>query len=447
MNFKKIILFSFGVMTLILSFVFLFGLTMVPRVFAGACGPGNFFCGCGFDSSTIVSPSPVNVGSQVQASVQFARDCATIAAHNMHYTFSGGFGSYDITQCGPDTCIVTATANTAGTYQMCFSDEISGPGGYGSSCATVVVNPAVPGRAGTISLAVPTLDASYNTLTTTGSANSGYVTTMCTQSGYTQSASDVSPISWSISPGSLSGQVNTDQLGASNSGQNNCNRILVVDFGGAILGNYAISANVSSLANGNYTLTTSMIDSQGNTQTVNKTFTISRVALPMSGTLTPASPTCTIASGASSCNVNLTWTTTNPVATSAVTAVGMTNVNGNNGGPQAFVVPYPSRTFYLYNNAVLLAQTTGTASCIAGTFWNGSSCATLVSALSALCTSNSSSSQTMTLAPGTYTINFNFLNSGASGSIVNVTLCTRLPTGNFTVDNPPNCPPITLTKP
>jgi hypothetical protein len=46
---------------------------------------------------------------------------------------------------------------------------------------------------------------------------------------------------------------------------------------------------------------------------------------------------------------------------------------GNNGGPQAFVIPYPSRDFYLYNNGKLLDQTiTGsiTAVCSTGTAWS-----------------------------------------------------------------------------
>jgi hypothetical protein len=30
--------------------------------------------------------------------------------------------------------------------------------------------------------------------------------------------------------------------------------------------------------------------------------------------------------------------------------------NGNNGGPAPFIIPYPSRNFYLYNNGVLLDQ-------------------------------------------------------------------------------------------
>ena len=95
----------------------------------------------------------------------------------------------------------------------------------------------------------------------------------------------------------------------------------------------------------------------------------------ITGTLAPSSSSsCVIAAGASTCNVGLTWTTTNPISTSAVTASGMTNVDANNGS-QAFTVPYNSRTFYLYNSAILLAQTTITSSCDVGTTWDGSKCA------------------------------------------------------------------------
>jgi hypothetical protein len=88
------------------------------------------------------------------------------------------------------------------------------------------------------------------------------------------------------------------------------------------------------------------------------------------GTLLPASQTCTIASGASSCTVNLTWTTTNPVGTSAITATGMTNYNANSGTNVAFTVPYNARTFYLYNNGIELAHSDATAVCVAGTNWD-----------------------------------------------------------------------------
>jgi hypothetical protein len=96
----------------------------------------------------------------------------------------------------------------------------------------------------------------------------------------------------------------------------------------------------------------------------------------MSGTLLPAATSCDIAVGGSTCNVNIVWNTLHPVGTSAVTANGMVNVNGNSGN-QSFVVPYNSRTFYLYNDAVELARSMVTAKCVTGTTWNGSQCAVI----------------------------------------------------------------------
>lgn len=99
---------------------------------------------------------------------------------------------------------------------------------------------------------------------------------------------------------------------------------------------------------------------------------------PMSGTLTASN--CTIAGGASSCGTTLNWSTTNPVATSAITSpvdnTGASSPNfqvtsGNSGTLKSVpVLPYNSRTFYLYNNGTLLAQATATATCATGYTWN-----------------------------------------------------------------------------
>ena len=99
---------------------------------------------------------------------------------------------------------------------------------------------------------------------------------------------------------------------------------------------------------------------------------------PMSGTLTPAAPSCIIADGGSSCNVTLNWTTTNPVATSAVTSnwpSANTTVASGNSGSTSAQVPYSSRTFYLYNNAVQLATSNATSSCATGSTWTAGVCA------------------------------------------------------------------------
>jgi len=109
----------------------------------------------------------------------------------------------------------------------------------------------------------------------------------------------------------------------------------------------------------------------------NATRSCSAACTSVSGTLTASPTSCLITLGNSSCNVNLTWTTTDPEGTSAITASGMTNVDGNSGVNVPFAVPYPSRTFYLYNNTKSLVPTppngagiVATSSCSSGTFWN-----------------------------------------------------------------------------
>jgi hypothetical protein len=163
--------------------------------------------------------------------------------------------------------------------------------------------------------------------------------------------------------------------------------------------------------------------------------------LLMTGTLTPATSSCVIALDAANCTVPLTWTTTNPVGTSAVTASGMTNVNGNSGS-QAFTVPYNSRTFYLYNNAILLAQASATSSCIANTHWDGSICAidtNIVSTSAGTGGSISPTSQTVNYgSTTTFTItpdSSHLINSvtGCGGSLSGSTYTTGAITGACTV--------------
>jgi hypothetical protein len=159
----------------------------------------------------------------------------------------------------------------------------------------------------------------------------------------------------------------------------------------------------------------------------------------MSGTLSPSSTSCTISAGASSCNVTLTWSTTNPVATSSITASGMTSVNGNSGS-QAFSVPYNNRTFYLYNNGVLLAQSSATSACTSGTAWNGSTCAQYtvtasagsngtISPASRTVAYNSTTTFTVTPSAG-YTAS---VGGTCGGSLVGTTYTTNAITANCTV--------------
>jgi hypothetical protein len=111
------------------------------------------------------------------------------------------------------------------------------------------------------------------------------------------------------------------------------------------------------------------------TTTVNAATTYVPPASVMSGTLTPATYSCVIPSGSTSCNINFSWNTINPVAVSAVTSNGTTYANGNSGS-SAFAISLGSKTFYLYNNNVLLDQKTVSASCVSSSTWNGGVCQT-----------------------------------------------------------------------
>jgi len=106
----------------------------------------------------------------------------------------------------------------------------------------------------------------------------------------------------------------------------------------------------------------------------------------MSGNI--SAPNCTIPNGTSSCSTTVSWNTYNPVATSAVTsetsgsgASSPNNIIGNtNDGSQNVNIPYivlgshQGRNFYLYNNAISLAQATAIAQCASGSSWDGSKC-------------------------------------------------------------------------
>jgi hypothetical protein len=98
--------------------------------------------------------------------------------------------------------------------------------------------------------------------------------------------------------------------------------------------------------------------------------------LTMSGTLTASD--CTIASGNSTCNTTLNWTTTNSQAVSSITTSPNITVTTGNTGSKTYSVGYGKRVFYLYNNALNLATAMSTSICASGTVWDGRSCAPFV---------------------------------------------------------------------
>lgn len=131
-------------------------------------------------------------------------------------------------------------------------------------------------------------------------------------------------------------------------------------------------------------------NSTGTSYTTTGTFV---TASTMAGTLTPSASSCTIPNNSPSCAITLTFNIGNPeiplgsLVTSNVDNNGnsspnftvtppVSTGNADTGTKTGVSVPNLVRTFYLYNNGKLLAQTTVTASCNvpAGFFWDGSIC-------------------------------------------------------------------------
>src|SRR2546429_4790442 len=83
--------------------------------------------------------------------------------------------------------------------------------------------------------------------------------------------------------------------------------------------------------------------------------------------LTLSSSSCTIASGASTCNVSMTWSTTNPVLTSNITSewpsIGTVVQSGNSGTSVSAPVAHEGTHLYSSHDGVLPAHQSATASC------------------------------------------------------------------------------------
>ncbi len=172
---------------------------------------------------------------------------------------------------------------------------------------------------------------------------------------------------------------------------------------------------------------------------------------PLSGTITSSSQSCTIDTDQSSCNVNLSWSTTNPVGTSAITRNNPSGTvfTGNNSGPQSASVSgtYSNTTYYLYNNAVLLDQVTITPTCTFGSIWNAISgkcvsiinlaiCTIAPSTSGCPCPSGYSGSQPICIIPLT-------TQTCSDGSVIPLSQSCPVPVDNTPVVIPhviPSCP-------
>lgn len=114
--------------------------------------------------------------------------------------------------------------------------------------------------------------------------------------------------------------------------------------------------------------TTGVVDEVFDNNNCQSNLTFLNVTSSPTGTLTSSAPTCSIATGESSCTTNLTWNTSNTSGTVEVTSNNPSASNpiftGTSGGPSPVSVSGVGATiFYLYNNAIDLANTTVTTSC------------------------------------------------------------------------------------
>jgi len=126
------------------------------------------------------------------------------------------------------------------------------------------------------------------------------------------------------------------------------------------------------------------------------------VVSEMSGIINSSPSSCSISAGNSTCSSTLSWTTVNPVGTSAVTKLGSTVATGNNGS-KIVSASYGSSTYYLYNNSRLLDSTTVSAYCASGSTWNGSYCKEDVIVNNDNCKINSFSASDTSIKDGEYT--------------------------------------------
>ncbi|MEI8269744.1 MAG: hypothetical protein WCG45_00070, partial [bacterium] len=154
---------------------------------------------------------------------------------------------------------------------------------------------------------------------------------------------------------------------------------------------------------GSYTYTISASGPTG-TYIPPSSTTITVNSLPVTtGTITASPTSCTIGSNASTCSIPFTWNTVNPAqgATSAVTHNGATVATGNSGS-QSFNISNGTQTYYLYNNAVQLAQTSVNASCASGTTWNGNLCAQNIVQNCSINSFTINNQNSINIQPGTY---------------------------------------------
>ena len=93
------------------------------------------------------------------------------------------------------------------------------------------------------------------------------------------------------------------------------------------------------------------------------------------------SPTCMIPVGAKGCSSSVSWTSSNVVTVALTDATPQLYTNASQGAQSSSVyIPYGVGTYQIRNGSVsgaILATVSGYATCVIGSSWNGSSCASV----------------------------------------------------------------------
>ncbi|NCU28508.1 MAG: hypothetical protein EOM85_02450, partial [Candidatus Moranbacteria bacterium] len=122
----------------------------------------------------------------------------------------------------------------------------------------------------------------------------------------------------------------------------------------------------------------------------------------------------------------------NIAASSSVTTnyptSGSTAGSGLSGSSVSYAIPYGATDFYLYNNSILLATATATASCASGTTWSGTVCSASTVAITGVTISGSPTvGQTLTssVSPSGATVSYQWKSATTSnGTYGNITGAT-----------------------
>ncbi len=301
-----------------------------------------------FGPATTTTPStPTNLTATPGA-------CGT-GTINLSWTASSGATSYTLKD-GTTVIYTGATttySHTGLTAGSTHSYTVFATNTTGSSAPSSAVNATAPTAGGvTITTTTPVTNITQTTATIAGNVTAycgSPVTSKGLVWGTIVNPTTANPLTSVGSPGKTSN--------------------------GSGLGSFA--SNITGLTPGTTYHLRSFAANPGTTYGADVSFTT--LGSTMSGTLTPATSSCVIASGASSCNINFDWHVINPenVGGSAVTKdPNVTVGTGDDATSVPLSIKWGGDTFYLYNNAKLLAQSTIDASsvtCASGA-WNGTQC-------------------------------------------------------------------------